>query len=85
MGREVKIYRVCGQMFLHRLGEWRKFTIEVLATRPEHAVERVLSELGSRHKVKRKHIRISKVEEANEEEVKNALIKELIKLDKIAV
>lgn len=85
MRREVKIYRVRGQMFLHRLSEWRKFTIEVLATKPEHAVERVLSELGSRHKVKRKHIRINKVEEANEEEVKNALIKELIKLDKIAI
>ncbi len=85
MRGEVKIYRVCGQMFLYRVSEWRKFTVEVLATKPEHAVERVLSELGSRHKIKRKHIRIEKVEEANEDEAKNALIKELLKLDKIAI
>lgn len=85
MRKEVKIYRVSGQMFLHRLNEWRKFTVEVLAIKPEHAVERVLSELGSRHKLKRKHIKIVKVEEANTEEVKSITIKDIVNLNRILV
>ncbi|MEM1509089.1 MAG: 50S ribosomal protein L18Ae [Thermofilaceae archaeon] len=83
MRREVKIYSVSGQIFLHRLSEWRKFTVEVLAIKPEHAVERVLSELGSRHKLKRKHIKIIKVEEVNAERVKNITIKDLTNLNRI--
>ncbi len=73
----VKIYRVRGEMLLShdRLPTWRKFAIEVRAVKPEHAVEKVLSELGSRHKLRRKHIRITAVEEISLEEATSRYVR----------
>ena len=71
MTGEVRVYRVSGRaLFSHdRYPEWRKFKVYVRALRVEHAVEKVYSELGSRHKLKRFHIRIESVEEVPLEEV----------------
>lgn len=68
---EVKIYRVTGEMMLShdRFPEWRKFTVYVRAVKPEHALEKVYSDLGGRHKLKRYHIRIKEVKEVSIEEV----------------
>lgn len=68
---EVKIYRVSGEMMLShdRFPEWRKFTVYVRAVKPEHALEKVYSDLGGRHKLKRYHIRIKEVKEVSIEEV----------------
>ena len=85
MGREVKIFRITGMMHLYRLGEWRKFVIEVPALKKEHAIDKVLSELGSRHKLKRRHIRLLKVEEIKEDDVTKPFVKELLALDRIIV
>ena len=59
----VKIYRVEGQMLIShdRFPRIQKFVKDVRAVKPEDAIEIVYSELGSRHKVKRKHIKIFKV------------------------
>jgi len=83
--REVKVYRVAGVMNLHRSRERRKFVIEVPALKAEHAVEKVLSELGSRHKLKRCHIIISEVKEVSENEVSREHVRELLGLDRIVV
>jgi len=83
--REVKVFRVTGYMKLHRLGELRKFVIEVPALKAEHAIERVLSELGSRHKLKRRHIIVSEVKEISEEEVAREHVRELLRLDRVVV
>ena len=85
MSREVRVYRVKGLMKLVRLGEWQKFLVEVPALKPEHAVERVLSEIGSRHKLKRSHIRILEVREIGEDEVTRPHVKELLSLDRLVV
>ena len=68
---EVKIYLVKGEMMLShdRFPEWRKFEIYVRALKPEHAMEKIYSELGSRHKLKRYHIKIKEVKEVSLEEV----------------
>ena len=67
MSGEVKIYRVEGRM---RIGDaWQRFTLEYRALKPEHAIERAYAELGSRHKLKRPHIKIEKVYEIPPEEV----------------
>ncbi|MEB3860149.1 MAG: 50S ribosomal protein L18a [Desulfurococcales archaeon] len=68
---EVKVFRVRGEMMLShdRFPEWRKFEVYVRALREEHALERVYSELGSRHKLRRKHIRIKEVKPVPLEEV----------------
>ncbi len=70
---EVKYYRVTGRMLLShdKFPVWWKFSKEVRAIKREHAIEKVLSELGSNHRVKRYHIVIEKVEEIPPEMVKD--------------
>ncbi|MEB3861715.1 MAG: 50S ribosomal protein L18a [Desulfurococcales archaeon] len=81
---EVKVFRVSGEMMLShdRFPEWRNFTIYVRALKPEHAVEKVYSELGSRHKLRRYHIKIRSVEEVPLEEVDDLAIHRLAALTK---
>lgn len=54
------------------------FKKEVVAIKSEHAVEKVYAELGSRHRVKRFHIKIMKVEEVSLEEIENPLLKKFV-------
>jgi len=81
----VKVYRVTGVMRLARTGERRKFTIETMAVKPEHAVEKVFNELGSRHKLKRNHIKILEVKELSPEEASNPFVKALLQLDRLVI
>ncbi len=87
MSVSVKIYRVTGRMLIShdRLPTWQKFSIEVRAVKPEDAVEKVLSELGSRHKLRRRHIRIEEIKEISLEEVKSPEIRALAKLERWVV
>ncbi len=75
----VKVYRVKGVALFSpdHLREWQPFTIDVRAVKPEDAVEKVFSDLGSRHKLKRAHIRILSVEEIRPEEAKKKYIRDL--------
>ncbi len=81
---EVKTYLVRGKMLLShdRFPEWRKFEIYVRALKPEHALEKIYSELGSRHKLKRYHIKIEEVKEVPLEEVEDLHIIQLAQLTK---
>ncbi len=81
---EVKIFRVRGRMLLShdRYPERRSFTIYVRALKPEHALERVYSELGSRHKLRRRHIKIEEVKEVPLEEVEDLTIIRLSQLER---
>jgi large subunit ribosomal protein LX len=73
---EVKIYRVNGRMLLShdKFPEWREFTIEVRALNEKDAVEKIYSDLGSRHKLKRYHIKISSVNEIPLEQAESAYV-----------
>lgn len=68
--REVKVYRIEGSMLISRGGKpkWQKFRKEVIATRPEEALEKVYSVLGGTHKLKRKNIKVYSVKEIAPEE-----------------
>lgn len=79
---EVKVFRVSGRMMLShdRFPEWRKFTVYVRALKKEHAIEKVYSDLGSRHKLKRYHIKIEEVREVSLEEVEDLNIIRLSQL-----
>jgi len=81
---EVKIYRISGKILIShdRLPTWQKFSIEVRALKPEDAIEKVLSELGSRHKLRRRHIRIEEVKEISLEEATNPQVRALAKLER---
>jgi large subunit ribosomal protein LX len=63
---------------IHKPNLKTSFKQEILAAKPEHAVEKVYAELGSRHHVKRFHIKIISVEEISPEEIANPLLKKLV-------
>ena len=54
------------------------FTKEVLATNKNQAKEKIFSDLGSKHKIKRTSINIGKVQEISGDEVENPLIKGML-------
>ncbi len=79
---EVKVFRVEGYMLIShdRLPTWQKFVKEVRALNKEQALELVYSLLGSNHKLRRKHIRITRIAEIPLEEATDRRIVELAKI-----
>lgn len=68
----VKAFRIRGAL---RMGRTRQsFTQEVAAETQEEAVQRVLSELGSRHRAKRRDIAVEEVVEVPRETVENSVV-----------
>jgi large subunit ribosomal protein LX len=57
-----------------------KFVREVRALKAEHALEKIYSELGSRHKIKRVNIRVTEVREIKPEEATDRTIRKLLGL-----
>jgi len=82
MEGDVKVYRVTGFALFSpdKLRKWQRFVVEVRAVKKEDAVEKVLSDLGSRHKLKRAHIKIASVTEISPEEAKSKFVRDLEKL-----
>jgi large subunit ribosomal protein LX len=72
----LKVFRVTGE--IHKPNLNTSFKQEILAAKPEHAVEKIYAELGSKHRVKRFHIKIVSVEEIPPEEIANPLLKKLV-------
>lgn len=72
----MKVFRVTGEISKPNLKT--SFRKEIVAAKPEHAVEKVYAELGSRHRVKRFHIKIANVEEVAPEQIENPLLKKLV-------
>jgi large subunit ribosomal protein LX len=72
----VKVFRVTGEIRKPNLET--SFSKEVIAEKPEHALEKVYAELGSKHRVKRYHIKIANVEEVTPENIENPLLKKLV-------
>lgn len=87
MDRDVKIYRIVGFMLISqdKLPQWVKFVKEVRAIKIEHALEKLYSELGSRHKVKRHNIKIVNVEEITSEQAKDKYVKDLETLQYVVI
>lgn len=68
----MKIFRIRGWF---KQGLYRqRFTRELLALSKEHALERVYSDFGSKHRVKRNLIHIDETVEVKPEEVKDPRI-----------
>ena len=65
----IKIFRVRG--WFKRDNRRQVFTKEFRALSEEHVLERVYSEIGSKHKVKRDLIHISEISEIKPEEAKD--------------
>jgi len=72
----MKVFKVTGQINKPRLST--PFVRELLADKSEHAVEKVYAEIGSRHRVKRMHIKIISAEEISAEAIENPILKKLV-------
>ncbi|MFW9843258.1 MAG: 50S ribosomal protein L18Ae [Candidatus Thorarchaeota archaeon] len=68
-------------------GEYKKkkrifiFSRELLADKESHVREKILSELGSRHRVKRREITISEIKEIKPEEVQSLELRNFLGLE----
>jgi large subunit ribosomal protein LX len=72
----MKIFKVTGKIYKPNLTT--DFVREMLADKPEHAEEKVYAEIGSRHRVKRCHMKVIKVEEVSPEEIMNPILKKMV-------
>jgi large subunit ribosomal protein LX len=72
---KVKVFRVIGK--ISKPNFETDFRKEVRAIKPEDAVENVYMLLGSKHRIKRFQMRISKVEEIDPEEITDILVKKM--------
>jgi len=77
----MKAFEVKGQfMMSHR--RWQPFTIEVASVDEKAALEKALALMGSRHKVKRKFVKIDNVKSLKNEEVSDNAVKHLLEAKK---
>ena len=73
---KLKVFRVTGEISKPNLKT--TFAKEVVVAKPEHAVEKVYAEIGSKHRVKRHHIKILNVEEVSLDEIENPILKKIV-------
>lgn len=72
----MKVFRVTGEINKPNLKT--SFAKEVIVDKPEHAVEKIYAEIGSKHRVKRFHIKIFNVEEVPVEKIENPILKKIV-------
>jgi len=72
----MKVFKVTGEIDKPRLKT--PFVKELLADKSEHAVEKVYSEIGSKHRVKRCHIQINDVQEISVDQIENPILKKIV-------
>ena len=72
---EVKVFRVSGK--INKPNLQTEFSKEIRAIKPEDAVEQVYTLIGSKHRVRRFQMSITKVEEIGLDEVEDLIIRKL--------
>ena len=72
----MKVFKVTGEISKPNLKTL--FAKEVVVAKPKHAIEKVYAEIGSKHRVKRHHIKILKVEEVSLDEIENPILKKIV-------
>ncbi len=72
----MKVYKVTGEIRKPNLKT--PFVKEVLADKPEHAVEKAYAEIGSKHRVKRFYMKILTVDEVAPEDIENPILKKMV-------
>ncbi len=73
---KMKAYRVEGEFLMKDV--WQPFRKEVVGNSREEAEEKILSIMGSRHKVKRRFIKIKEVKELKKDEVEDPVVKYIL-------
>jgi ribosomal protein L20A (L18A) len=77
----MKAYEVKGQ-FRISLRHWQPFALEVASADEDAAVEKTLALIGSRHKIKRRAVKIEGVRSLKHEEVTDHAVKYLLEAKK---
>jgi large subunit ribosomal protein LX len=72
----MKAFKVTGQINKPELST--SFAREVLADKSTHAVEKVYADIGSRHRVRRYHIKIINTTELKADEIEDQVIKKIV-------
>jgi large subunit ribosomal protein LX len=72
----MKIFKVTGKIYKPNLTT--EFVREMVADKAEHAEEKVYAEIGSRHRVKRCHMKVTSVVEVSPEEITNPILKKMV-------
>ena len=72
----MRVFKVTGKINKPNLKT--EFAKEVLAAKPEHAIEKVYAEIGSKHRVKRHHLKILNVEEISLAQIENPILKKIV-------
>jgi len=70
----MKAYMVKGRFEMGWIGK-QNFEMEVAAASPEKAAETVYTDIGSKHKAKRRQIKIESVKEMRGEDLENPIIR----------
>lgn len=70
----MKAFRIAGEIEV-RKRSWQKFSKELTADDEEGAREKTFSVMGSKHRKKRRSIRITSVEEISPEEITDLVVK----------
>ena len=73
----MKAFRVTGTFRMGRMVQ--NFTKEIACERKDEATELILSDLGSRHKVKRYDITIEEIKEIKSEEITDSVVEYKVK------
>jgi large subunit ribosomal protein LX len=74
-----KVWRVTGEY--RKLKRKFKFSREMIALKEAHVMEKIYSDLGSRHRVKRKDITITEIAEIKPEETTNLELRRILGLE----
>ncbi|MFA5572223.1 MAG: 50S ribosomal protein L18Ae [Candidatus Bathyarchaeia archaeon] len=72
----MKAFKVTGEINKPELKT--PFAREVLAEKSEHAIEKIYADIGSRHRVRRYHIKITSVKELQADEIENPVVKKIV-------
>jgi large subunit ribosomal protein LX len=70
----MKAFRIEGE-FLMR-DKWQKFSKEVASKNKKTATEHLLSDMGGRHRAKRKNIKIHNIKQLKPEEIESPLVRD---------
>ncbi len=77
----MKAFEVSGE-FMVSLRRWQPFALEVAALDEKAAIEKTMALMGSRHKVKRRSVKIQNVKSLKAEEVTDHVVKHLLEAKK---
>lgn len=77
----MKAFEVKGQLKISVRG-WQPFSIEVASADENAAVDKTLALMGSRHKVKRKYVKIEQVRSMKTDEVTDSAVKHMLEAKK---